>query len=178
MDLQALRTSIDANRARIEVARRAVVPNLVFEAFYGVEEGSDRLIGGGVGVRIPLFNRNRGPIAEARSAERQAVADTEASALEVRRDVVIARTRYQASSLAAHDLEQQVLGTLQDNLRLLQRSFEAGKTSWTEVLVFRREFVAVQRDYVETVADARLAAIELDLAAGIDRKTSRKESQP
>lgn len=178
MDLKALRTSIDANRARIEVARRAVVPNLAFEAFYGIEEGTDRLLGGAIGVRIPLFDRNRGPIAEARSAERQAVSDTEAATLEVRREVATARTRYQASEQAARDLEQQVLGTLQDNLRLLQRSFEAGKTSWTEVLVFRREFVNVQRDYVETVTDARLAAIELDLAAGVDLKTSSKESQP
>jgi len=178
MDLQALRTSIEANRARIEVARRQVVPDLAFEAFYGREEGTDRLIGGGIGIRIPLFDRNRGPIAEARSAERQAVAETQAATLQVRREVATARARYQASSQAAGDLERQVLGTLEDNLRLLQRSFEAGKTSWTEVLVFRREFVNVQRDYVETIADARLAAIELDLAAGIDRTSSSKESQP
>ena len=46
------------------------------------------------------------------------------------------------------------------------------------MLVFRREFVDVQRDYVETVAEARLAAIELDLAAGIELHTIRKESQP
>ncbi len=98
--------------------------------------------------------------------------------LQVRREVVTARARYRASAQAARDLEQQVLGTLQENLRLLQRSFEAGKTSWTEVLVFRGEFVDVQRDYVDTVADARLAAIELDLAAGIDLTTSSKESQP
>ncbi|NIM64048.1 MAG: hypothetical protein GTN89_08635, partial [Acidobacteria bacterium] len=36
----------------------------------------------------------------------------------------------------------------------------------TEVLVFRREFIDVQRDYIESLADARLAGIELDLAAG------------
>jgi len=178
MDLKALRTGIVASRARIEVARREVVPNLAFEAFYGLEEGTDRLLGAAIGIRIPLFDRNRGPIAEARFAERQAVADTEAAALEVRREVATARARYQASEQAARDLEHQVLGTLDDNLRLLQRSFEAGKTSRTEVLVFRREFVNVQRDYVETVTEARLAAIELDLAAGIDFSTISKESQP
>jgi len=178
MDLKALRTSIDANRAAIEVARRQVVPDLTFEAFYGLEEGTDRLLGGAIGVRIPLFNRNQGPIAEARSAERQAVAETEAATLEVRREVATARIRYRASAQAARDLEREVLGTLDENLRLLQRSFEAGKTSWTDVLVFRREFVNVQRDYVETVTDARLAAIELDLAAGIDLDSTSKESRP
>ena len=178
MDLKALRTSINANRAAIEVARRQVVPDLALELFYGQEEGTDRLLGGAIGVRIPLFNRNRGPIAEARSAERQAVAETEAATLEVRREVATARIRYRASAQAARDLEREVLGTLDENLRLLQRSFEAGKTSWTDVLVFRREFVNVQRDYVETVTDARLAAIELDLAAGIDLDSTSKESRP
>jgi len=96
----------------------------------------------------------------------------------VRREVTSARARYRASAQAARDLEHQVLGTLQENLRLLQRSYEAGKTGWTDVLVFRREFVNVQRDYVDTVTEARLAAIELDLAAGIDLTTSSKESQP
>jgi len=174
-DLRAFRTTVEATRARIEVARREVVPDLALEAFYGREDGTDRLLGGEIGIRIPLFNRNRGPIAEARAAERRAVADTEAMVLQVRQEVVAARARYRASTEAALDLERQVLGTLDDHLRLLQRSFESGKTSWTEVLVFRREFVDIQRDYIETLSEARLAGIELDLAAG---SMSDKQSQP
>ena len=67
---------------------------------------------------------------------------------------------------ASATLQEHVLGTLEENLLLLQLSFEAGKTGWTEVLVFRREFIDVQREYVEALAEARLAGIELDLAAG------------
>jgi cobalt-zinc-cadmium efflux system outer membrane protein len=177
-DLQAFRTTIEVTRARIEVARRENIPNLALEGFYGREDGTDRLVGGEIGIRIPLFNRNRGRIAEARAAERQAVADTEATVLQVRQEVAASRARYQASTEAALKLEQQVLGTLEDNLQLLQRSFESGKTSWTEVLIFRREFVDIQRDYIETLSDAQLAGIELDLAAGITFATSDKESQP
>ena len=46
-------------------------------------------------------------------------------------------------------------------------SFESGKTGWGEVLVFRRELVEARRDYVDTLAEARLAAIELDFAASL-----------
>lgn len=165
-ELQAFRATIDATRARIELARREVRPDLAVEAFRR-EEGTDRLVGGAVGIRIPLFNRNRGPVTEARAAERQALADHEATVLQVRREVVVARARYDASSEAASNLRQQVLGRLQENLRLLQLSFESGKTGWTEVLVFRRELVDIQRDYINTLTEARLAGIELDLAAGV-----------
>jgi cobalt-zinc-cadmium efflux system outer membrane protein len=173
-DLEAFRTTIEAARARIDLARREVVPDLAVGAFYGREEGTDRLLGGEIGVRIPLFNRNRGPIAEARAAERQAVAETEAAKLRVRREVAAARARYDASSEASSHLQQQVLGTLEENLLLLQLSFEAGKTGWTEVLVFRREFVDIQRDYIDTLADARLAGIALDLAAGAPASTPHR----
>jgi len=170
-DLAAFRATIEAAQARIALARREVVPNLAVEGFYGREEG-DRLVGGEIGIRIPLFNRNRGPIAEARAAERRAAADTEAVRLQVAREVVAARATYDALSEASSELEQGVLGTLEENLVLLQLSFEAGKTGWTEVLVFRREFVDIQRDYIDTLADARLAGIALDLAAGVSASTT------
>jgi cobalt-zinc-cadmium efflux system outer membrane protein len=160
------------------VARRENTPNLALEAFYGREDGTDRLVGGEIGIRIPLFNRNQGRIAEARAAERRAVADTAASTLQVRKEVVAARARYQASTEAARELEQQVLGTFDENLLLLQRSFESGKTSWTEVLVFRSEFVDIQREYIETLTDARLAGIELDLTSGVTPAVTQNESQP
>lgn len=176
-DLASFRETVEAARARIEVARREVVPNLTVGAFYGREDGTDRLSGGTIGVRIPIFNRNQGGIVEARAMERQAVADFDAAELRARQEVVAARARYRASAEAVHGLEVRVLGTLDDNLRLLQRSFESGKTGWTEVLVFRREFVEIQREYIETVADAWLSSIELDLAAGHPFSRTDKESQ-
>jgi outer membrane protein TolC len=74
--------------------------------------------------------------------------------------------RYQTSVAAAGSLQHEVLGRFEENLRLLQRSFEAGKTSLTEVLIFRREFVDITRSYIETITEAQLAAIAIDLALG------------
>jgi cobalt-zinc-cadmium efflux system outer membrane protein len=178
MDLQSFRHAIEATRARIELSRRQRVPNLEVEAFYGREEGSDRLLGGELKIRIPLFNRNQGQIAEAEAAHRRTLAETDATEIQVRQEVTASLARYRATHTAAVSMQEQVLGTLQENLELLQRSFEAGKTGWTEVLVFRREFVDTQRDYIETLTDARLAGIELDLALGVDVIATHKEPQP
>lgn len=177
-DLQAFRNTVEAARARIQLARRDVIPNLTIAALYGREEGTDRLTGGQISIRIPLFNRNQGAIREARAAHRQAAAATQAAELQVRQEVAAAVARYRAASEARMNLKQKVLGSLRENLDLLQRSFESGKISWTQVLVFRREFVDVQRDYLETVTSARLARIELDLAAGSIPTISTEEPQP
>jgi cobalt-zinc-cadmium efflux system outer membrane protein len=167
-DLESFRRSVEAAQARIELSRRQRVPNLELEAFYGREDGTDRLLGGALNIRIPVFNRNQGRIAEAQAAYRQTLAETESTELQVRQEVAASLARYRANRAASLNLQQLVLGTLQENLGLLQRSFEAGKTGWTDVLVFRREFVDVQRDYIETVTDTQLAGIELDLASGAD----------
>jgi outer membrane protein, heavy metal efflux system len=177
-DLEALRISTEAASARIALARKQAIPDLDLEAFHGREEGSDRLLGAAIGLRIPLFHRNRGAVAEARAAQLQAVAERETRELQVRQQIAAARARYLATAEATAALSAEVLGTLEENLHLLQRSFESGKTGWTDVLVFRREFVDIQRDYVETLSDAWLAAIELDLAAGLTPDLRIEESRP
>lgn len=177
-DLQSFRSSIEAARVQIELARRRRVPNLEVEAFYGREDRTDRLVGGEIRIRLPIFNRNQGEIAEARATYRRTEAESETKEIQVRRESTAALSRYRAAHAASSHLEQEVLGTLEDNLRLLQRSFEAGKTGWAELLVFRREFVDVQREYIETRTDARLAGIEIDLASGVNPFIPQKESQP
>lgn len=165
-DLASFRKASDTARARIELARREAIPNLELQAFHGKEEGTDRLTGAGIAIRIPVFNRNQGRIAEARASHRQVLAETDAVEIQIRQEVASSIARYRGAREAGENLHRQVLSTLHENLALLQRSFEVGKTSWTEVLVFRREFVDVQRDYIETLFEARLAEIELDLATG------------
>ena len=177
-DLRAFRENTEAARVRIELARRDAVPNLTFGAFVGQEDGVDRIAGGAIGIRIPLFNRNRGTIATADASHRQAVADTDTLELRVRQDVAAALARLRSATAATSTLQEQVLGTLVESLGLLQRSFEVGKVDWTQVLVFRREFVEAQRDYIDTITDAQLAATELDLAAGIRRQSAAMEARP
>ena len=70
------------------------------------------------------------------------------------------------SRTSAEHLREQVLGTLDESVELLQRSFTAGRIGATEVVTLRREFVASRRETVEALAEAWLARIELDLAVG------------
>ena len=72
----------------------------------------------------------------------------------------------QASNAAARGLGEQVIGSLEENLGLLQRSLEAGKISRTEVFLLRREFVESQREYLDALSQALRARVQLDLAAG------------
>jgi cobalt-zinc-cadmium efflux system outer membrane protein len=165
-DLQSLRAAESASRHRHALAQAEAWPNLTVRAFIGREDETDTLIGGAVAVPLPLFDRNQGPVAEAAAATRRARAEREAGDFAVAREIVAAHGAYRAGVATAARLRQRVLVTLEQNLDLLERAFDAGKLTFPEVLLIRRSFVDAQRDLTMAEAQARRAWIELQVAAG------------
>jgi cobalt-zinc-cadmium efflux system outer membrane protein len=165
-DLAALRKFEEASRAQVALEKSLAIPNLVVRAFQNREGSTDDIAGGGVALGVPLFNRNRGAIAEARAAADRAAAETAVGRLLVEREVATAFAAYQAASAASEGLRAQVIGNLAENLSLLQRSFEEGKISRGDLFLFRRELVDSQRDYLDATAQAIQARVRLNLAAG------------
>lgn len=178
-DLAAFLGQAEAARAEIALERSLARPNLVASAFQEREEGTDDIAGVGLTIGIPLFNRNRGRIAEAEAAAQRVAAESAAARLAVEREVASAYAIYQAASAAAQGLGQQVIGSLEENLGLLQRSMEAGKISRTDVFLLRREFVESQREYLDALGEAWRARVQLDLAAArLPIPTDEPELEP
>ena len=165
-DLLAAGRREKAAAAAIRLAVAESKPNLVVGSFFQREETTDDILGATISLAIPLFNRNQGRIAESRATQSRLGYEREELYLAVKREVIAAFSRLQAARAAAEHLRDQVLGTLDENVYLLQRSFEAGRIGATEVMTIRRELVAGRREYIEALADAWLARIELDLAVG------------
>ena len=165
-DLLAASEREQAAEAATRLAKAEGKPNLVVGSFFQREEATDDIFGATISLTVPLFNRNQGQIAESHAARERASHERAALRLAIEQEVVSAFNNLQETRAAAEHLRDQVLGTLDENVELLQRSFEAGRIGATEVVTLRREFVASRREYIEAVADAWLARIELDLATG------------
>lgn len=164
-DLDSLRQEEERARRQLVLERSLSVPDLRLGAFNSREEGND-ITGIGVGLVIPVFNRNQGGIVQARSAVDRTGAEARTADLAVRQEVTEARTRLEAATAALGALSDLVVGTLEESLHLLQRSMEAGKVSGTDVLLLRRELVEGQREYVEAAVGAWVARVDLELATG------------
>ncbi|MEM7351144.1 MAG: TolC family protein [Acidobacteriota bacterium] len=165
-DLSSLHQQEQAAEAAVRLALAERRPNLTVSAFFQREESTDDIFGATLGVALPLFNRNQGAIAERRASRERARAHSDALELTIEQEVVAAWNDLRAARTAAEALRDQVLGTLEDNLDLLQRSLAAGRIAATEVVTLRREFVAARREYVEALADAWSARTRLALAIG------------
>ncbi len=165
-DLEALRLAVETARARVEAARSAGVPSLTVSAFFELEGGSDVIVGGGLSMPLPLFDRNQGGVAEALAGTRRQEAELRRGELELAREIATAYELYASASASERAFEARVVGTMAETVDLLQRAFDAGKIGFTEVVVLRRSLIEARVIAVETRARAAQAGVVLDVAMG------------
>lgn len=165
-DLEALELGVARARSMVALTHALAIPNLRVGAFSRRDDG-DEIVGASLAMSLPIFDRHQGERATARAAQSGAAAELSIARLSARREIASAYARQQAAARALDALRAQVVGTLTENLELLQQSFQEGKVSASEVLIFRRELIEGQREHLAAAVDLAVAEIELRLAAGV-----------
>ncbi|MFP2923777.1 TolC family protein [Pyxidicoccus sp. 3LG] len=164
-DLKAARAEVEAAQAEARLASRDALPRPRLGASYSREEDA-HIIQGTLGIDLPLFNRNQAArgvsTARALQAER-ALAATERF---VRSEVGLALERYRTALAAADVYGDDVLAAVQENLKLVNEAYLAGKVDFLELLVIRREALDASRGYIEALEEFNAAAAQLKKSVG------------
>ncbi|MEO8484356.1 MAG: TolC family protein [Acidobacteriota bacterium] len=157
---RALTAAVSQAQSDWRLAQAGRRPDLLAGAGFK-REGGDSVVGARVGITLPFFQHNTGAVASA--AARIQLAETERDA-----DARISATRfhslyaeYAAARDAAAVLTAQGLPSLEDNEQLAAESYRAGKISFVDLLVIRREAFATRRDALDAQLALALAATEL-----------------
>lgn len=164
-EITAARSEVEAGRARTDLLRRERIPDLTLAAGYKHEEFSD-VIGGRLGVSLPLFRRNQGEIAEQEARASQAAARARQTELRVRLGVRAAYRSWQRAQAAAESIPSHLDARLRADVAALQQAYERGTLQLPVVLSSLREVQSARRTVVDARAEAALAAIELARTAG------------
>lgn len=120
----------------------------------------------GLRVEIPIFNRNKGNLHAARTQRERAAVEAKALRGEIEREARFALRRYRAATEAVAAFDQQVVGTLAENLTLARDSLAAGKLGLLELNNVRRDLVDSQLTYLDAIAEAVEARAALETALG------------
>ena len=173
-DLAEREAAIRQAGAEVTAAQREAVPNLLFRAVVEQNsEGTGRTVRPGIGLAVPVFNRNRGDIDARRAAARQAVASRDAIATQVRADVERAYRTYSSSALEVEVLESTVLGPARENRRLLEAAYRGGKVGLPVLLLIRNQVIDAELEYWSAWLAEREALAQLRAAVGtIDYATA------
>ncbi len=171
--LLALRAAVAEAAARRQLADREGWPTPAFGAELvregSVERGipSDLILLGTIGVDMPFWQRNQ--LERARSRVDEAVAREEEAAAA---RALVGRIIRAHGELVSADRRlalfiDEIEPTLESNLELLRRGFEAGELSQGVVASASRRLLEAQRDGLEAFAEYFRALAELEGAAGV-----------
>ena len=164
-DLTARAASLRQAQAELGLTRRSALPNLMMRA---VSEpgGSGRLIRGGVGLSLPIFNRNQGEAEARRAGVSQARLESLALVADVKAEVSSELAAYQAAAEQVEILETTVLIPARQNRQLLETAYREGKVGLSVLLLIRNQVIDAELEYWEAWLAEREALANLREATG------------
>lgn len=167
-DLHAADLALAVTRAEAALEERRRLPVPTLQLSYQREEGADVYLAG-LALPLPFFQRNQGPVAEARA--RLGVLAAEQHFLQQRAatEVAAARQRLDAAREGLRLLEADALPNLGATVRLVQRAYELGQADLTRVLVVRQQAAETRREHLDALLEVALTGAALDAARGVFR---------
>ena len=180
LDLLALRHGYDNQEAAVRAAILDQFPRITIGPTVGRDVENVNIAGFGIGINVPIFNRNQGHIA-IEQATRQKLYDEYVNRLfETRSDVAIllSRIRFLNEEIAATEQAQAELTKLEESYRT---ALTAGRVdiltyyaAWNDMADSRMKVLTLKEQLAEAV-------VALELATGlyqIPKPTEGKEAQP
>lgn len=166
-DLRERAAAARQARGLASTARREALPNLSVRASSEPRDAAGgRVIRPGVGISLPIFNRNRGEVqarlAEARQAELQGAALIASIRLEVARSLA----SYRSARAETRLFEQTVLQPARENRRLLELAYASGKVGLPLVLLIRNQVIDAELEYLNAWLAEREALTDLSASTG------------
>lgn len=149
-----------AERARVERTPNVTVQGLVNWRDNGIGGRSDGGIT--VGVPLPFWNRNQGGIVQ---AAQQAVAAEQALQqleLSLQNRLAPVFERYSNALNQVTKYRTKILPAAQESLDIMQKSYQAGETSYVNLLTAQRTFSQTSLNYLESLRELRAAEAEIE----------------
>lgn len=183
--LRASAARIREAEARATLAERETYPRPSIGVQYRREgnptsEGPYDIVMGVLSVPIPSFQRNQGPRAQARADVMVAEAEFNAARRLLDGQIVEARSEVVAAAERRRAYGTEILPRFEENLTLLQRSFELGEIDILALSAGRERFLRIQSDALAAQQDYFTALAGLERVVGVDlwHDAHEEESTP
>lgn len=165
--LLAAQAAAARDGALASVARRGRMPDLDVTWFRD-QELDKTTSGFQVGVRVPLWNANRGAIARAEAAAGLASAGAQRTLLDLESSLEKARQELDVASRQAEIVSARILPAATRSLELARVSYEEGETSLLDLLDAQRTFRETQREAAATRLALAFALADVRRLVGPD----------
>lgn len=172
-DLQERAAAARQAGANATGSRREALPNLLVRLTSEEVGPGERSLRPGVGITLPLFNRNQGEANAFAAAATQAQQDSRAIAARVAVEIEGAVADLVAAAAEVATLRSTVLLAGRQNRELSETAYREGKIGLPEILLIRNQAISAELDYWSAWLAEREARVTLAEATGQDLFPSR-----
>lgn len=171
-ELRVARAEAAREAAMLAQARRGVLPDLDLSIGRAreIDKTSTSI---GLGLRLPLWNANRGEVARARAATDLATARAERTGVDLRVRLEGVLRDLDVASEQLRGLTTDTAPAATESLRLARLLYEEGETSLVDLLDAQRTFRDTERETVEARLALAAALSELQELLGPDVDSGR-----
>jgi cobalt-zinc-cadmium efflux system outer membrane protein len=121
-----------------------------------------------LGLRVPLWNANRGQVARSEASLKIAAAEADRKRLDLRAELEERVKNLDVAGAQVRALDREILPSAGESLRLARRSYEEGETSLLDLLDAQRTLRDTQREAVESRLALALAVADIQRLVGPD----------
>lgn len=140
---------IDQAQRSLRLACASVTPDINTQFAAGIDTATDDAFGSlQVSVPLPIINRNQGNIRRTRAEITVADRDLQRAELELKYRLAVAFQKYDVARLQRDRIREEIVPRAEETLELSVQAFEAGESSYLELLTVQR-----------TLFEARLALL-------------------
>ena len=168
-ELKRALAELARSEKQVDVEQRQVMPGLSLRISQETEPDM-RATRGGVALNVPLWDRRRGPIDEARAQVIRSKSDSELRRFSLIQEFDAAWQRYQGVLGAVQALEGGILRDARTVVDIAEAAYRFGERGILEYLDARRQFRAIRVELISIRFELYAALTELERLAARDVK--------
>lgn len=168
-ELKRAQAEVARAEQQLEVERRQVLPSVQLR-IVSESEPELRSVRGGVVLSVPLWDRRRGPIDEARAQAIRSRSEAEFRRFSLVQGFEVGWQQYQAALTSVQALEGGILQQARTVVDIAEAAYRFGERGILEYLDARRQFRALRGDLITARFELHAAKAELERLAASDIK--------
>jgi cobalt-zinc-cadmium efflux system outer membrane protein len=167
-DIVRWAAEIEQRRSALVLEEANRIPDLTLSGgIRRLNETQDSAFLVGLSIPLPVFNKNEGAIAEAKTRLVKAEREQRAAILKVHSSLVEAYQRLSTAFVEAMTLREQVLPALRNAFEAVQEGYRYGKFGYLDVLDTQRTLFESQSHYLEALAAYRKGIADVERLMGM-----------
>ena len=161
-EVKLAQQAVERAEASLVQARKVPIPDLQltgilvqnYEPLETTRKPTGLMGGAQIGVQLPIFNRNQGNVAAAKSEIESAKLELARVKLQLQRDLASMFRDYDSARVAVQQYKADMLPRAEQAYKLYQASYQNMAAAYPQVLISQRTLFQLEADYIQALENA------------------------